>query len=94
MGRHINNQKEIDELRKEKFVNEIEKEQEYLNQFKSRKVAKEMINRTVDRLYNDAERRKLAKDSKLEQMEKLRSDTEETPSKYMSRKIPNYIFGV
>jgi hypothetical protein len=90
----LDNQKEIDEIRKEKFVNEIEKEQEYLNQFKSKKVSKEIINKTVDRLYNEAERRKLAREAKFQEIEKHRLDSEETPSQYMSRKIPIYNFAV
>jgi hypothetical protein len=95
MGRYLDNQKELDEVRKEKFVQEIEKEQEYMNNFKSKKVAKDIIEKAVDRLYNEAERRKLARDEKIQQIEKHRFDTEEDmPSRYMSRKIPKYNFGV
>jgi hypothetical protein len=94
MERHLNKQKEIDEVRKDKFVNEIEKEQEFLNHYKSKKAAKEIINKSVDRLYSEAERRKLAREAKIEEIRRHREDSEEMSSHYKSRPIPKYNFGV
>lgn len=94
MERYLSTQKHIDEIRKEKFVSEIEKEQEILNNYKTKKVAKETINKSVERLYNEAERRKLAKEAKIKEVERHREDSQEMPSQYKSRQIPKYNFGV
>lgn len=98
MIQYLDKERELDEARKEKFIQEIEKEEEFVNNTKKRKASKEVINRSVERLYNEAERRKLAREAKLEELRKSRESREDyvdTPTKYRSRvNIPNYNFTV
>jgi hypothetical protein len=94
MGRYLNKRKELDQIRKEKYAQYIEKEQELMKNFRCKKVAKDVIAKVVDRLYNEAERRRLVKEEKIQQIEKHKEDIEETPSKYINRRIPKYRIAV
>jgi carboxypeptidase C (cathepsin A) len=76
--------KKIDNQRKEKLIKEIDKEQQLLESMKGKKAPKDAIEKIIDRLYSDAERRRLARESKIEEMEKVKSN-DESPSKYKKK---------
>ncbi len=82
--KHMDSVKDIEEQRKEKLIKEIEKEQELLESMKGKKAPKEIVEKIIDRLYTDAERRRLARDAKIEEIEKIRSN-DDTPTKYKQK---------
>jgi hypothetical protein len=84
--KHLESVKIIEEQRKEKLIKEIEKEQQLLESMKSKKAPKDVVEKTVDRLYSDAERRRLARESKIEEIEKV--NNYDTPSKYKKKLNP------
>ena len=94
MKNYLFSMKNLDDKRKEKFIQELEKEQTELEMCKTKKVSQIVINDTVKRLYDEAERRKISKDMKLKQMKNFDNEKENTPSKYKNGKSENYNFVV
>jgi hypothetical protein len=67
----------IDDKRKEKIIREMEEEESVIQMCKIKKVSQDKIEETVNRLYSEAERRKLTRENKF-----VEEDRENTPSKY------------
>ena len=85
--------KNLDDKRKEKFIQELEKEQTELEMCKTKKVSQIVINDTVKRLYDEAERRKISKDMKLKQMKNFDNEKENTP-RVLGRRALTWRLGV
>jgi hypothetical protein len=73
--------KNLDDKRKEKIIREMEEEDLLLQQCRVKKAPQYKIEETVNRLYSEAERRKLTRECKLKEMD-IVEDRENTPSKY------------
>jgi hypothetical protein len=83
--KHSESVKEIDDQRKEKLIKRTENEQELLENMKGKKAPKEVVEKIIDRLYQDAERRKLARECRLEEIEKVKGNDDDTPTKYKKK---------
>jgi hypothetical protein len=84
----------LDDKRKEKIIQELENEEMLLQQSKSKKVPQHIIKESVNRLYNEAERRKLSRECRQRQMKLLDEDDknkENTPTKY-KQKVKEHIY--
>jgi hypothetical protein len=69
---------------KDKILRDIEKEQNIIEQCKTKKASQDVIDQSVKRLYDEAERRKLTREVKLKEKGILMEEEERdnTPTKY------------
>ncbi len=79
MRSYLDNMRNLDDKRKEKIIREMEEEELLLSQCKVKKAPQHKIEETVNRLYSEAERRKLTRDCRQTENSEER---ENTPSKY------------